>query len=59
MPHEVIINGASVNALEGYWRVEGKASPGALQLDNLTSKGIKWFLPADWANHLLFGPLTI
>lgn len=51
-PHEVIINGASVNALEGYWRVEGKASPGALQLDNFTSKGIKWFLPADWANLL-------
>ncbi|WEM42187.1 AsmA family protein [Photobacterium sp. DA100] len=51
-PNAVILNGASVNALEGYWRVEGKVSPGTLQLDNLTSKGIKWFLPADWASHL-------
>ena len=52
MPREVIINGASVNALEGYWRVQGKASPEGLQLENLTSKGIKWFLPADWAAQL-------
>ncbi|WP_044624339.1 AsmA family protein [Photobacterium gaetbulicola] len=51
-PNAVILNGASVNALEGYWRVEGKVSPETLQLNNLTSKGIKWFLPADWASHL-------
>ena len=52
MPNTITLNGASVNALEGYWRAEGKISPDTLQLDNLTSKGIKWFLPADWASHL-------
>lgn len=51
MPNAITLNGASVNALEGYWRAEGKISPDTLQLDNLTSKGIKWFLPADWASH--------
>ncbi|MGR5065939.1 AsmA family protein [Photobacterium sp. DNB22_13_2] len=51
-PGTIVLNGAAVNALEGYWRADGRVTPKTLQLGNLTSKGIKWFLPADWADQL-------
>lgn len=51
-PGTIVLNGVAVNALEGYWRADGRVSPDALQLGNLTSKGIKWFLPADWDEQL-------
>ncbi|MGR5144095.1 AsmA family protein [Photobacterium sp. DNB23_23_1] len=52
-PGTVALNGVAVNALEGYWRASGRVTPDALRLDNLTSKGIKWFLPADWTGQLV------
>lgn len=44
-PQQIIINGASIKALEGYWRTNGTLTPDSLLLDNLTINGVKWLLP--------------
>ncbi|MGF1725862.1 AsmA family protein [Photobacterium nomapromontoriensis] len=41
-PQQIKINGASIKALEGYWRTDGTLTPDSLLIDNLAINGVKW-----------------
>lgn len=47
-PEQIVIEGASAKALEGYVQTDGTLTPDTLALNQLTLNSIKWFLPENW-----------